>query len=113
MKKQRFKKAFLSFFYLKLVVLLILFVSKIGCVFRRLTHIPCPTCGMTRAIISIIKLNFPLYFYYNAFALPVLFSVAVLFFSKFFSKLVIVLSIFVLVLNFAYYLYRLSYNAIP
>jgi hypothetical protein len=111
--KKRIKKALILVFFLSLLFALALFIYQFGCVFRQLTHIPCPTCGMSRAIISLMKLDFASYFYYNAFALPVLFSIIVLAFSKHFNKQFFVFAILILILNFIYYIYRLIYAAIP
>jgi len=112
-KNKKIKTIAYLIFLLGIFTVVALFVSKFGCIFRKLTHIPCPACGMTRAIISLMKLNFSSYFYYNAFALPVLLSIAVLVCSRVFGKPIIIFSIVILILNFAYYLYRISYNAIP
>ena len=111
--KQKIKKAFFAVFFIGLGCTLLLLIYRFGCIFRQLLHMPCPTCGMSRAILSLMKFDFASYVHYNVFALPVLFSIIVLFFSKYFNKLVIFMSIFILILNFIYYLYRLSYNAIP
>lgn len=44
----------------------------ITCVFKHFLGIPCPGCGMTRAIISVLRLDFGAALYYNplVFALP-------------------------------------------
>lgn len=111
--KQKIKKSFVATFFLGILFCLAFFTYRFGCFVRYFFNIPCPTCGMTRAILSLIKLNIDSYFHYNAFALPVLLSIVVLFFFKHFIKPIIFISIFILMLNFIYYLYRLSYNAIP
>lgn len=46
-----------------LVLLVICLIYK--CPFRMLLHIECPGCGMTRAIISAIKLDFKAAFQYH------------------------------------------------
>ena len=37
----------------------------IGCVFLRITGIPCPGCGMTRAAMALMEYNFASAFYYH------------------------------------------------
>lgn len=37
----------------------------VGCVFRRITGIPCPGCGMTRAHLAALRLDFRAAFYYH------------------------------------------------
>lgn len=44
----------------------------IGCLFWRLTGVICPGCGATRAIFSLLRLDFAAYVDYNVFALPIL-----------------------------------------
>ncbi|MGP1438503.1 MAG: DUF2752 domain-containing protein [Treponema sp.] len=90
-----------------------MFVNRFGCITKRFFNIPCPTCGMTRSMLSLIRFDIASYFYFNAFALPVFFSVIVLFFSKHFCKPIIIVALSIIVLNFIYYLYRLTYNIIP
>lgn len=46
------------------------------CVFRTLTGIPCPGCGMTRALLAVLSLNFSDAFYYHPlFFVPPLMAV--------------------------------------
>lgn len=51
----------------------------IPCIFYEITHLHCPGCGMSRAIISISKLDFYQAFRYNALIvlLPVFFGIYV------------------------------------
>ena len=44
----------------------ILYIFKIGCPILRITGIPCPGCGMTRAWLSVLRLDFVAAFEYNA-----------------------------------------------
>lgn len=109
MKKQKIKKKHV-FFIISLCTVVV-FVNRFGCITKRFFHIPCPTCGMTRSVVSLINLDVASYFYYNVFALPVLCSIIILFFSK--HKPFVLIAILTLILNFAYYLYRLVYGLIP
>lgn len=45
--------------------LTVLFKNGFKCVFRTLTGVPCPGCGMTRAMISVLKLELSEAFYYH------------------------------------------------
>lgn len=54
---------------------LVLYMTKAQCLFYSLTGIPCLTCGMTRALISAVRLDFSAAFSYNFMfpAVPVLY----------------------------------------
>ena len=71
-----------TFFVFIFVVLL-----DFRCIFKSLTSIPCPGCGMTRAFIEISKLEFMNSFKYNIFALPLVFCylgiLAIIVFDKY------------------------------
>lgn len=41
------------------------------CIFYKITAIPCPTCKMTRALLSLLKGDIRAYATYNVMALPV------------------------------------------
>jgi hypothetical protein len=51
------------------------------CVFKRLTHINCPLCGMTRASFEILHVNFPAAVNLNPISifLPIILLVEILF----------------------------------
>lgn len=55
------KKVLLGFLLLALAVL----VLDVGCIFRRITGIPCPGCGMTRACLAAMRLDFHSAFFYH------------------------------------------------
>ena len=83
---------------------------KVGCIFYRITSIPCPTCFMTRALIALTKLDFYGYARYNIMALPVAVVVAgqiLDIFSLKIKKLFNTYSAAVLIVNTIYYLVRL------
>jgi hypothetical protein len=46
------------------------------CVFYRLTHIPCPGCGLTRAMAALFHGDWRASFRYHPLALPILLQVA-------------------------------------
>jgi len=46
-----------------------------GCLFKKIIGFDCPTCGMTRAILSLLRADVQGYFYYNPMALPMIASV--------------------------------------
>ena len=58
-----------------LAVVLIMYVFRIPCLFRMVFGIACPGCGITRAYISLLKLDFGQAFAYNRmfWAVPVCF----------------------------------------
>ena len=51
----------------------VLYISDIGCVVRYMTGIPCPGCGMSRACVSLLMLDFEKAFRYHpmVYALPI------------------------------------------
>ncbi len=68
------KLADVSIFVLCGFIIVIAYCSgKSVCLFRNIFHIPCPSCGLTRAFICIISGNLKEAFYYNAVSLPLFF----------------------------------------
>ena len=54
-----------------LILIFLLFIKfKIPCIFKEIFNIPCPSCGMTRAFISILKFNFIDAIKYNILSIP-------------------------------------------
>lgn len=43
------------------------------CIFRTIFNFPCPTCGVTRALISLLKGDFSAYCYFNVMAVHCVF----------------------------------------
>ena len=52
----------------------IIFLIRPECIFKKLFSLPCPTCGLTRAIISIFYLDFVGAFKLNILSIPLVFS---------------------------------------
>ena len=105
-----------------LVYVVILRILNITCPIRWLIRIPCPGCGTTRALISLIKLNFKDYFYYNAMALPILLVVFLQLHNDVEipkvnnvkkKRLTNIITIIILVGVILYYIYRLYFKLIP
>lgn len=42
------------------------------CLIKKITGFPCPSCGLTRAIVELLKLNFQGSLYYNPLAIPII-----------------------------------------
>lgn len=57
---------------------LALYLLDIGCVFRLMTGVPCPGCGMTRAWLAALRLDFAAAFAYHPlfWAVPIAFVLA-------------------------------------
>ena len=99
---------------------LVLRILNITCPIRAIIRIPCPGCGSTRAILSLLKFDFAGYFHYNAMAVPASFAV-VAFISmdldivkKYIStKVIYAIVMPILACDMAYYVYRLIFNLIP
>lgn len=71
------KKKITEYATIALVVLAaiaFLYISGIGCPIRYMTGIPCPGCGMTRAVVSLLQLQFNEAFRYHPmiYVLPIL-----------------------------------------
>lgn len=66
------KKRFINIIILIILIvfLITIYFTKVGCIFKQLTGIYCPSCGMTRAFYSIISFNFMDAFYYNILSIP-------------------------------------------
>ena len=55
-KKDLLKKLLFTCAYFLLIF--VFYKMEIGCIFLRFLHIPCPGCGMTRAWLSALSLDF-------------------------------------------------------
>ena len=102
-----------------IVLVLVLYFTNIRCPFRAVTGIPCPGCGLSRAVFSAAALNFKAAFSYHPlfFLAPFYLFAAIHYDTPLFSgkwrrvvKWFIVLST---LLFLAVYVYRLIFHMIP
>jgi len=89
-------------------------VLDITCPIKAITGKLCPTCGMTRATISLFHFDLEGYLYYNAMALPVIAALVIILCYKELKwhKAVLVIGIVILIINFLYYITRLRFGVI-
>ncbi len=82
----------------------------ITCPILYILKIPCPTCGTTRAIFSLARLDFQGYFHYNPMALFLCVAVVLMLNIDFLKKkkLIYLYSISVAVINFIFWIYKLA-----
>ena len=108
------KRIWAYHFVVLIAVLFVAFVYK--CPFQYLFRIPCPGCGITRAYLSLLRLDFRAAFEYH----PLFFAVApmVLYVAhrnvlkrRLSGKTETIILIVILVLFIAVYIYRLLNNA--
>ena len=84
------------------------------CIIREITGIPCPTCGVTRALLSLVSGNLKAYMYYNSFAVPLCIATLFMIFGTRIKKRNFqIISVIILLLNITYYIYRLTGELIP
>ena len=83
----------------------------ITCIIYKITGIPCPTCYMGRALISLLRLDFGAYAEYNVMAIPMALAfVGELYIDLFVKhkKIVHFYCITVLIINMIFYLMRIN-----
>ena len=61
-------------------------IFDITCPIRYITKVPCPTCGITRAMMSLIRLDFKGYVEYNVMAFFMITTVMLLIHRDVFKK---------------------------
>lgn len=64
----------------------LLHIIGIGCPIKFITGISCPGCGMSRAALSLLRLDFAAAFYYHPF-FPLVFIMAGIFILRIFEKI--------------------------
>ena len=105
-------KTHILYFSIIIVFTLLITVLGIGCPILYFFDIPCPTCGVSRALLSLVKLDIKGYFHYQPMALPLLLSVWFMIHIKLLrhNKIIYVFVLLTLVINTFLYVYRLLYN---
>lgn len=94
-----------------LLVYVFFHFAGIGCPIRFITGISCLGCGMTRAWISLLKLDFKAALYYHPlFALPPVALAVYLFKSKINIKIYKIIMLTMIIAFITIYLYRLIYT---
>ena len=84
------------------------------CIIREITGIPCPTCGVTRALLSLVYGNLKAYMYYNSFAVPLCIATLFMIIGTHIKKRNFqIISVIIILLNITYYIYRLTGGLIP
>lgn len=64
---------------LLILILFLLFILNVPvtCIFKSVTGISCPSCGMTRAFFAILKFNFVGAFFLNILSIPLFLFIAI------------------------------------
>ncbi len=90
------------FIFIGILSIFINFIFKKSiCIFINLFGVPCFTCGITRAYLSLLKLDIKSAFYYH----PLFFLVPFLFFIKKQKQLFLIFGLFIFVWIIRMYLY--------
>lgn len=110
---ESFKKNFLPELWILLACAVLYGVLRmlgVTCVVYEITGVPCPACGMGRAMMSLAMGDLSAYLRYNAMALPVLAAFVLELFSAKLGKARRTINAFaatVLLVNAVYYVFRL------
>ena len=91
---------------------LILNLFEITCPIMYIFGIPCPTCGVSRAVISFIHLDFYGYMHYHPLAIPLVMSVFLMLHLKCFKRKRMLLAFVFFVLSMNLILYILRFNSL-
>lgn len=103
-KNRKQLKEYIAVITICVIYTFLIYILKIGCPIRFITGIPCMGCGLTRAMLAMLKLNFSSAFYYN----PCIFLIPVLGFYPFCNKRIQKIIIYTFCIIFiVVYLWRL------
>ncbi|MDK7354360.1 DUF2752 domain-containing protein [Peptoniphilus harei] len=105
---KRNKNSLLVFIILVILTYGILQVFGITCPIKFITGVSCPGCGMTRAYLSLLRLDFKsAYYYHPLFVLPALGLIIYIFRDKFSKKFLRRLEIFFVLVFLIVYVFRM------
>ncbi len=105
---KRNKNSLLVFIILVILIYGILQVFGITCPIKFITGVSCPGCGMTRAYLSLLRLDFKsAYYYHPLFVLPALGLIIYIFRDKFSKKFLSRLEIFFVLVFLIVYIFRM------
>lgn len=95
--------------------MLLITLLQIGCPSRFLFGIPCPGCGGTRAIASLLRLDIAEYFQYHPLALPLGVAIWVMIHARLFKrkKMVKAVSLAVVIANLLFFVWRAINGYVP
>ena len=100
------------------IVLLVVFLLdyfSFGCPIRAITHFPCPTCGVTRSLLALLRLDFAQSFSCHPMTIPLCLVILLAIHRKKIRMNSILYHILVIgtaVLTFAVYIIRLATHSI-
>lgn len=86
----------------------IMYLADLGCPIKLIFNTPCPTCGVTRAMVSLLTFDFQAYINHNVMAIPLTVSVMLMIgINKINKKLPVYIFVAItLSVNTMYYLCR-------
>lgn len=90
-----------------------LYTTDTTCIWYKIFGIKCPTCGVTRALLSLLRMDLHSYLFYNCMAVPLVVATFFLLFCDEKNKVLNKIGIIILCLNIPYYIFRLINNLIP
>ena len=94
------------------VIGIFIYLDFYRCPVALILHFPCPTCGVTRALIALFRLDLSAYVEYNIMALPLLAALGLVVLRNCFKhkKAVNTIVYSILALNFLYYAMRVVFG---
>lgn len=105
---RRDKNSLLIFIVVIIFIYGTLQIFGITCPIKFVTGVSCPGCGMTRAYLSLLKLDFrSAYYYHPLFILPALGLLIYIFKDKFSKKTLRALEVFFIIMFLTVYVFRM------